>query len=403
MRPWIQSYIPKNTKEVFGQDKAVEELRRFVSDHKNGKSKCCILYGGIGCGKTSCVIALANELQLELVEMNSSDFRNKDNVESFIGTAMMQRSLFFQGKIILIDELDALSGTKDRGAVQALTKLIEKSAFPIICTVNDPYDKKLQSLRKKSQLVEFHTLDYRTITNNLKRILESVKCEYDEEALKGLARRAGGDMRAAINDLQTVTNSGKNKLTKEIVTEFDAHDRNRTESIMNALMKVMKTTDIEIARTAFDNVNEDTDQIGLWLEENVPKEYEGEDLKRAMMCLSKADVYKGRIRRWQHWRFLVYIHALYSAGVALSKDEKYKIFVKYAPTKKILKLWQAKMKYQKRKVIAEKISAHTHTSSKRIVQDVIPYIKVMCRNKEYADKFSEEFELEKEEIAWLKA
>jgi len=401
-KPWIQVYLPKNTKEVFGQQKAIEQLREFVEKYKSQKNKCCVLYGGIGSGKTSAVIALGEELGLELVEMNASDFRNKDKIEHFVGTAMKQRSLFFKGKIILIDELDALSGTKDRGGVQALTKLVADSAFPVVCTVNDPYEKKLASLRKKSLLIEFPTLDYRTIANNLMRILDCEKCKYDENSVKALARRAGGDMRAAINDLQIITNSGTKTLEKESIDSFNEYERNKTESLMNALLKVMKTTDANIARSSFDNVDEDFDTIGLWLEENIPKEYEGEDLTRAMMCMSKADVYKGRIRRWQHWRFLVYINALYSAGIALSKNEKYKKFIKYGPPSRILKLWQAKMKYQKRKGIAEKIALHTHTSSKRVIKDVIPYFRVMCKNKEYANKFSEEFELEKEEVEWLR-
>ena len=81
-------------------------------------------------------------------------------------------------------------------------------------------------------------------------------------------------------------------------------------------------------------VKEDLDESFLWLEENLPKEYEGKDLERAFDCLSRADVFKGRIRRWQHWRFLVYINDLMTAGIALSKDEKYKKVISYTPQKR---------------------------------------------------------------------
>ncbi len=402
-KPWIQKYLPKTTKDIIGQDKAIESLKSFISEYGNGKTKrCSILYGGIGSGKTSSVVAIAEELGYELVEMNSSDFRNKDKIENFIGIAMKQRSLFFPSKIILVDEIDGLSGTRDRGGVQTITKLIKDSAFPIICTANDPYNKKLKSLRTDSLLVEFHTLDYRSIANNLVRILNAEKCEYDDNTIKALARRCGGDMRAAINDMQTATNSGANKLTKESIEIFEENERHQTESLQNALLKIMKTTDVDIARASLDNINEDIDTVMLWLEENIPKEYKGEDLKNALMMLSKADVYKGRIRRWQYWRFLAYIYPLCSAGIALSKKEKYKGFVKYDRPSRILKLWQAKMKYQKRKAIAEKIAAVLHTSSKRVIHDILPYIQVICRrSKIAADKFMVEFDLDKDEIAWI--
>lgn len=403
-KPWIKKYLPKNTNDVIGQNKAIEELKLFVSEYGKGKCKdCAILYGGIGSGKSSTVVALCSELGYELVEMNSSDFRNKDKIEGFIGVAMKQRSLFFSSKIILVDEIDGLSGTKDRGGIQTLQKLIKQSAFPIICTANDPYNKKLKSLRKESMLIEFHTLDYRSIANRLKFILENENCDYNEDSLKSIARKCGGDMRAAINDLQTATNSGNNKLTKESIEIFEENERHKTETLQNALLKVMKTTDAEIARNSFDNVNEDIDTIMLWLEENIPREYKGEDLKNALMMLSKADVYKGRIRRWQYWRFLAYIYPLCSVGVALSKKEKYKGFVKYEQPSRLLKVWMANMKYNKRKAIAEKIATVLHTSSKRVINDILPYVQVICKkSKNASEKFEIEFDLNKDEVEWLK-
>ena len=138
--------------------------------------------------------------------------------------------------------------------------------------------------------------------------------------------------------------------------------------------------------------------------QNLPEEYQKpEDLARAYDCLSRADVFNGRIRRWQHWRFLVYVNALISAGVAVAKDEKYKSFTSYKPTTRILKLWRANMKYQKRKSIASKIADKTHTSSKRALQDTLPYLSIIFRkNKKLAGQLAQEFELDKDEVEWLK-
>jgi len=239
-KPWIQKYLPKTTNEIVGQDNAIKQLKEYVNSYGKGKlsKKCAILHGGIGSGKSSTVIAICKELGYELVEMNSSDFRNKDKIEAFVGVAMMQRSLFFSSKVILIDEIDGLSGNRDRGGVQTLTKLIQKSSFPVFCTANDAFNKKLKSLRDKSLMVEFYTLDYKSITNRLKYILENEKCEFDENALKSIARHSGGDMRAAINDIQTATNSGREKLTKASIEIFEENERRKTESLQNALLKL---------------------------------------------------------------------------------------------------------------------------------------------------------------------
>jgi replication factor C large subunit len=400
-KPWVNKYIPKNVKDVIGQDKPVSELIDFIKNYKKSGKKCCIIHGGVGSGKTSAVHAIANEQGFELIEMNASDFRNKDAIEGLLGRAVGQQSLFFRPKLILVDEVDGLSGNKDRGGIQAIKEVIENSTFPIICTVNDVFDDKLSSLKKIAKLIEFNTLDYKSIAGNLIMILRKEGAQYEEEAVKALARRAGNDMRAAITDLQTTTGSGTRKLDISTVKENETNDRNRTESMANAIMKVLKSTDISIIKGAFDSVDEDIDSVMLWLQENIPKEYEGEDLKNALMMLSKADVYKGRIRRWQHWRFLVYIYALCSAGVALSKKKKYQKPAVYTESKRLLKMWISNQKFAKRKAVATKIAHKSHAGIKAVIRDLMPYIKTMCKNKEFRENLQKEYELEEEEMEWL--
>ena len=118
--------------------------------------------------------------------------------------------------------------------------------------------------------------------------------------------------------------------------------------------------------------------------------------------LSKADVFKRRIKRWQYYRFLVYINALITAGIASAKKEKYRELVQYKPTGRILKLWWAKQKSMKKKAIAEKIALKTHSSKKEILKSTMPYIPVLFRNKDMAKYLVKELDLDNEEIEWLK-
>ena len=401
MIPWTRKYQPKNASEIRGHDKALLELKNFILNFKNQKKKATLIYGSSGVGKTCSAYAIANDLNYEVFELNASDFRNKNSIETTVGPAIMQRSLFSNNKIILIDEIDGLSGRNDRGGASALAKLIDRSIFPIIMTATNPYDKKLNSIRKKSELIHFHTLNYLSVFSVLKKICTKEKIKFDEDALKSLARHNAGDLRSAINDLQTLTHENK-ELKEDDLNELS--DRNRTENMLSALMKVFKTTDINIAIRAFENVEEDIGKQFLWIDQNLPEEYQKpEDLARAYDCLSRADVFNGRIRRWQHWRFLVYVNALISAGVAVAKDEKYKSFTSYKPTTRIIKLWRANMKYQKRKSIASKIADKTHTSSKRALQDTLPYLTVIFKkNKKIAGQIAQEFELDKDEVEWLR-
>lgn len=397
---WTKKYEPKDSEEIQGQNKAISELKTFLLNFKKSPKKSALLYGPPGSGKTCSVYAIARETGFEVLEINASDFRNKDAVSSIIGVASKQMSLFFKGKIILVDEVDGLSGTKDRGGLSELLKIIEESRWPIIMTMANPWDQKFSDLRKKTTMIEFHTLNYLSVFAALKRICESEKIGFDETSLKALARRAGGDLRAAINDLYSLTQESRNLSLTEL---SELSERKSTESITSALMKIFKTSQAEIALSALDNVDEDIDKIFLWLEENIPKEYtKPEDLCRAFDCLSKADVYSRRIRRWQYWRFLVYINSHLSAGIATAKDEKYKSFVSYSPSSRILKIWQSNMKFQKRDAIAQKVATKTHSSLRRTKQDTMPFLKTIFENdKKLAADLASEFELDEKEIEWL--
>jgi replication factor C large subunit len=395
--PWTRKYSPKSASDLEGLEKPYSEMKKFVSNFKRGKG--LMLYGSSGSGKTSSAYALAHELKLELIEINASDSRNAGSIDSIIGNASRQMSLFSTGKIILVDEVEGISGREDRGGVQALVKIIEASSFPIIITCQDPYDEKLKPLRKACALVEFGIRQHTGIAGYLKKICAREKVVFDEEALSMIARKANGDLRAAINDLQSCARDGK--ITRQEVAELG--ERERTEKVESALLRVFKTSDPKVALGAFDNVDEDLEEIFFWVDENLPREYlKPEDLARGFEQLSRADVFKGRILRWQHYRFYVYCYQLLSVGIALSKEERYRQAVEYRQTTRKLKIWMANMKNMKKKAIAEKIAAKTHMGKRQAFRDTLPYLRNIFRHdRKQGARIAEFLDLDSEQAEYL--
>lgn len=397
MQPLTKKYQPACSREICGQEAAVKGLSDFIQNFKHQKKKAALVYGPSGVGKTCSVYALANDLNLEVLEVNASDFRNREQINSTVGNAIGQQSLFAKGKIILVDEVDGLSGDADRGGIQAILLLIGDSPYPIILTITNPWDFKFNSLRSKCNMIKFEPLKYSSISELLRGICRKEKAVFEEEALVAISMRAGGDARAAINDLESISGN----ITREAVNEIS--QRNRIENILSALTRIFKTTKADIAKDAFEDVEEDIDERFLWIDENLPREYSGEDLARAYDLVSRADVYRGRIRRRQHWRFLVYINALLTAGIATAKKEKNKSAVQYKPTGRLLKIFWANQKNMKKKAIAAKIAEKTHCSRSKAMKSSLPYIKfIFEKNNKMAEGIAEGLGLEKEEIEWLK-
>ncbi len=393
-------YAPKNSSQVFGQEQAVAALKNFIISHKQQKQKAALLLGPIGVGKTSGVYALAKELDYDLLEINSSDLRNEESMKTFLGSALGQQSLFFRPKIILVDEVDNISGREDRGCIPALVKAVQNAPFPVILTANDISDKKFKPLQKECCLIEFQKPDYKTVAHTLLWVAEQENISVEHKAVNALARRVDGDMRSALIDFQ-MCSLDKNFSMSDLES---LSDRKRTDTILNALTIIFKSSTAENALPALEDVDMELRDVMFWIDENLPREYlDPKSLAKAYEHLARADVFQGRIRRQQHWRFLVYMGNLLTAGISSAKGERNTSPVRYQQTMRFLKMWQAKMKWAKRKEIAEKLAKATHTSRK-VAFEQVPYVQVIIRkerNREKAATIARELDLSEEEVEWM--
>jgi len=164
---------------------------------------------------------------------------------------------------------------------------------------------------------------------------------------------AKGDLRAAINDLQTLS-----QLKDYFPVILD--ERNKETDIFNSLRRIFKEKPTNELLGIFDSVNMSIDEVFLWMEENIPLEYNGEELARAYELLAKADIFKGRIYKQQYWRFLVYENILLSYGIASSKKNPKAGFTAYKKPMRILQIWMNNQKTVYKKSICEKYSQHVH-------------------------------------------
>ena len=203
MELWTEKYKPKNANELVGNKETLVLLKKYIETYKKNK-RAILICGPSGIGKNLAIEILANELNFELIELNASDARNKANINSILGEANKQRSLFGKGKIILIDEIDGISGI-DRGFTNAILDLIEKSNYPIIMITNDMDLPAISQLKRKSILIKFEPISVTEIYNFLSKIAKSESVKMDDSLIRALAYRSGGDVRGAITDLQSLS------------------------------------------------------------------------------------------------------------------------------------------------------------------------------------------------------
>jgi replication factor C large subunit len=395
--PWIIKYLPKNTSGIIGRDKQLNLLIQYIKAFPKVKKQAILLSGPAGSGKTSCVHALATDFNYELFEVNASDVRNKQSLQEILYPATVQKSFFYEGKIILIDEVDGISGNADRGGMQELATIIENSKVPIILTANIIDPQKFKPILKLATAIDMERLTPSIIQNILERIIETEQIQNSEELTKVIRKISiycDGDARAAINDLQLLIVD--NKLDERRLDLLVQRDRK--QSMEEALRVLFKTTSGKLSYETMQNLTEDFDEQMLWIDYNLGKEYDNPlDLAKAYGALSKADVFRARIRKNQEWRLIVYAQILASAGVSVAKEKPYPKVIEYAQTSRLLRVWQINMSNAKRKQIAQKIAQKTHCSLRRAFSDV-DYVKHMVKRKIPVDEY---LELDDDEKEWL--
>lgn len=378
-----EKYRPKSYSEIIGQKEAIEEVKKFLLEFP--KKKALILHGLPGTGKTSLVLAAVKENNLDVLELNASDLRNRAKLEGILKPASEQRSLFKKGKILLMDEVDGVTGT-DAGGIPELERVILTTKYPIIMTCNDVWQSKLAPIRAKSKVVEMKAFDLGSIIAILLDICDRENIKKEPSTLKQIAIKAQGDLRAALNDLQSYASGDS------IVDSNERRDIE--ETIFNIMKKIFKERGDFL--TLFDSTSMSIDEILLWLEENIPKEYKNETLARAYYALGNADVFRGRVYSNQSWRFLVYQNIFQSAGVSYAKKVPGTGFTKYERPKRILKIWLHNQKTERKKSISKKYAKFVHCSTKRALRDFQLLVPVL-RNIEIQNKLK----LTEEEIEFI--
>ena len=155
----------------------------------------------------------------------------------------------------------------------------------MIITANDIWDKKFSELRRNVEMVQLKEIDYKTIKDIMIEILRKEKKFIDGDVLTNISVKSKGDLRAAINDLQIAS-------SLENPAEIIIDERNKEVDIFSAMRLIFKGKPNNSLLKIFDSVNMPMEEILLWIEENIPTEYRGEELAKAYEALSRVDIFK---------------------------------------------------------------------------------------------------------------
>ena len=207
---WVEKYRPKKISEVVNQKDIKGSLQALL---KNQQEMPHLLFSGsAGVGKTTMAICISQEILGDrwkdyTLELNASDERGigmvRERVKKFSRFAGLDTEIPF--KIIILDEADEM--TSD--AQTALRRIIEDTAkFCRFILIANNISKIINPIQSRCAVFKFSQIDEKEITAQLKVVLKKENGKADEKGLKEIAEYAEGDLRHAINLLQTAASMG---------------------------------------------------------------------------------------------------------------------------------------------------------------------------------------------------
>lgn len=368
-----------------------------------------MLAGEPGLGKTSAALALADDMGWSTIELNASDVRTADAIEETATRGAITQGFTEDGeyqstaeagrKLILLDEADNVFGREDRGGMQQITRTLKQTQQPVVLIANDEYELS-GAIKRQCKQIDFNSVRSSTIANVLESICRAEGVDVEPGALEALAEHADGDVRAAVSDLESIAR-GTGRIRLADVEELGYRDQ--TATIFDALEEILQADSFQDARQASFDLDEDPETLLLWIEENLPREYDDPaDRAAGMQRVARADEYLGATQQTRYYRLWSYATDLMTGGAATAKSQRYSGWTRYQFPSWLRKMGRSKKARKQREAFGGKIGEAFHTGANRAREDLVPALRFVAeRHRPLAVRLAARLELTDDDLELL--
>lgn len=222
-RLWVEKYRPRAISEVAHQREVVATLEKAVKESAGrGDLPHLLFYGPPGTGKTSTALALCRDLfgpqllRSRVLELNASDERGikvvRDKIKNFAQVAVSatasQTARSQDGKahpcppfkVIILDEADAITTDAQTALRRTMEAHSKVTRFILICNY---VSRIIEPLTSRCAKFRFNPLPLAAMIDQLRRIAIAENVSVVDETLETLINSSEGDLRKAINTLQS--------------------------------------------------------------------------------------------------------------------------------------------------------------------------------------------------------
>lgn len=384
---WSEKYRPQSLMDMIGNEEARAAFVEWFGKWKKG-TKPLLLVGPPGIGKTTLANLAAKQFGYDMISLNASDVRNKQQIQEILSPVLGNASLL-GSPMIFVDEVDGVHGRADFGGVEALLDILKEPTIPIILAANSESSDKMKSIKKATKTIYLKPLPPRLMQLYLERILKKENAKMSPGSLVKLVMDSRGDIRSMINSAQA------------LVTGFEPQSEKSFEilDIEEGVNSFFKANSLAEARLVLYSLRIDPrEKINAFYSSIISSGISQDQMQQMLQVMSEADLLYGRIIRTQEWRLLRYLDAILVGLYKKDLPVRYSRFNLSWPLLNRLR-WDGKSI----KSLATNMTKILHVSISTFATFYFPLILFLMQNKKLDLNLDESYkELLEKEIKLLK-
>jgi replication factor C subunit 1 len=196
-------YRPTKLNDFIGNKKLIQPLINWLLnwDPKNKKTKCALISGLNGIGKSLLVELILNTNDFNIINLSIDDDRDKETINKTI-KPLLKTKKTFDGKenALVVSDIDSSGG--DYGFISCLTECIKETEIPIICICDDRYSQNIKPILNYCYDVKLTKPTYDEVYVLIYKVVTAEKIKISKSRVDKLYEQSNGDIRYILNALQ---------------------------------------------------------------------------------------------------------------------------------------------------------------------------------------------------------
>ena len=317
--------------DFVGNESSRQKIVEWLKKWSDG-TKPLLLVGPPGVGKTSYVHALSREFDIDLIELNASDTRNKNLLAQVIYPIFSNSSLTGRNFLLFLDEIDGISNREDSGGLDFLIDLFKEPSIRVIMAANKS-NEAIKKISKVSKTVTFSPIPPRLSMLYLDRILKLQNASMNEENKITVVRNSFGDIRSLLNATQAMK-AGYTTI-KNPVLDIDVENmigKFFSAKTFDEAVDIVQRADISYSDPRFGQSSEDRrkDVIGAFFSSIVMSKIDIATVAVLLDRLSELDVILGRSLAMRNWKILRYFSLILTKSLFYESRNKFIRYNRYS-------------------------------------------------------------------------